>query len=194
MVDAARDNDAARDVSVREGDAHRGELRLGILALLLILGLLLFPSCRSNIRGALTSDRDHVVGGDRVGVGASAFRISGDGTQPIFPGLMVPIDLRITNPHDVTLAVTGLDVTVRRVTAPNADASRPCSAADFALVQVPSSIRVSLPALSTRALSSLDIARTAWPRVGMINRPVNQDGCKGATLTLAYTGSGTLGS
>jgi hypothetical protein len=28
--------------------------------------------------------------------------------------------------------------------------------------------------------------------VGMLNRSVNQDGCKGASLTLAYTASGTL--
>jgi hypothetical protein len=28
------------------------------------------------------------------------------------------------------------------------------------------------------------------PSITMLNRPVNQDGCKSATLHIAYTGSG----
>jgi hypothetical protein len=82
-------------------------------------------------------------------------------------------------------------VTVHEVTAPHADRARPCSVADFVLHQTARSLHVTVPARSTRTLRTLGLARTAWPHVGMRDRPVNQDGCKGARLTLDYTGAGS---
>lgn len=178
----------------RADSEHRREERLGVFAVLLILGLLGFVSCRSDIRGALESSSGSAAGGGHLSVGAAAFRIAGNASQPISPGVMVPIDLRITNPHDEAMSVTGLTVKVLHVAAPNADRQRPCSVQDFDLRQVPDRVDVVLPPSSTRALSTLEVARASWPRVGMRNRPVNQDGCKGASLTLSYSGDGKLSS
>jgi hypothetical protein len=174
--------------------AHRRDVRLGIIALLLFGALLSLASCRSDIQGVLESDSSPVLGGGRLAAGSASFRISGDTVEPISPGVMVPIDLRISNRHDVTLSVTRLVVAMGQVTAPNADARRPCSVADFALVQVRGALHLPLAAHSTKALGDLGVDRATWPRVGMVDRPVNQDGCKGASLTLSYTGSGTLGN
>lgn len=180
--------------AANKGLAHRRDVRLAILALLLACGLLLFASCRPAIRGVLEFDTSRVIGGGRVDGGSASFRISGNTVEPISPGVMVPIDLRITNRHDQSLSVTSLAVSFGRVTAPNADARRPCSVADFAVVQVRGTLHLPLAAHSTEALGALGVARATWPRVGMVDRPVNQDGCKGASLTLSYTGSGTLGN
>ena len=46
-----------------------------------------------------------------------------------------------------------------------------------------------LAASRTRSLTDLGFPQSQWPQVGMVNRPVNQDGCKGATVTLKYTGT-----
>jgi hypothetical protein len=49
---------------------------------------------------------------------------------------------------------------------------------------------VVVPGSSTMTLAQLGVAATRWPQMRFPDRSVNQDGCKGATLTLAYAGSG----
>lgn len=66
-----------------------------------------------------------------------------------------------------------------------------CAVDDFAVGQASNRV-ITLAARSASTLSSLDLARRTWPRVGMPNRSVNQDGCKGASVTLDYTASGRL--
>ena len=107
---------------------------------------------------------------------------------------MAPLDLSLTNPNDSAMSVTDLRVRVQKVSAPNADAAHPCAAGDFAVAQGSSSRKITLAARATRTLSNLGLPRASWPHVGMLNRPANQDGCKGASLTLAYTASGSLES
>lgn len=123
---------------------------------------------------------------------ASPFRIGGDAVEPLSPGRSAPVDVTITNPRNTPLTVTRLRVRVRAVTAPRADAAHPCSRRDFGTRQVPKGFTVTVPARGSRSLSDLDVPRTSWPKVRMVNRPVNQDGCKGARLTLRYVGSGRL--
>ena len=43
----------------------------------------------------------------------------------------------------------------------------------------------------TRSLSQLGIGEAQWPEVEMINLPVNQDACKGATFQLDYSAAVT---
>jgi len=45
-----------------------------------------------------------------------------------------------------------------------------------------------LPARTTTRLSALGIPARQWPHIAMLDRPVNQDGCKRATLSLSFTG------
>ena len=134
--------------------------------------------------------RDHHE--DDPGATSASFAISGDADEPITPGVEVPLDLELSNPHDFPMSVTGVAVTMTAVSAPLAHGVRTCSMADFSIHQVPQAVEITLPALTTSTLSSLDIAPTTWPQVGMLDRSINQDGCKGASLALDYTATGTL--
>jgi len=81
---------------------------------------------------------------------------------------------------------------VRGVNAPNADATHRCSVDDFVVTQASSNGAVAVRAGGTSSLSDLHVPRATWPRIGILARSTNQDACKGASLTLAYTASRTL--
>lgn len=143
-------------------------------------------------RGDRTVSGTGLNGHADVRLAARQFRLAGDAVKPLSPGRSAPIDVMITNPYNAPLRVTWLRVRVRSVAAPNEHEAHPCSRLDFTVKQVRAGFAVTVPAHKTRSLSRLGVPRRAWPRVSMINRPVNQDGCKGASLTLAYRGSGSL--
>jgi hypothetical protein len=111
----------------------------------------------------------------------------------LVPGVTRPLDLAITNPSHLALSVTALSARPQSVTAPNATPALPCRLADFSVRQFsgPSPLRIA--AASTRTLSSLGVPSTLWPAVTLVDRPVDQDGCRGATLNLVYAGTATLG-
>ena len=79
-------------------------------------------------------------------------------------------------------------VTVSSVSAPAATAQLPCTTSDFAVTQFRGSYPFEIPA-GNSALQSLGFAGSTWPTVRLVNRPVNQDGCQGATITIAYRGT-----
>lgn len=137
---------------------------------------------------------DGVTGTAGVDLARSSvpFTIGGHAAEPISPGVMVPLDLEFTNSHDSPMSVTGLTVSVQRVNAPQADDFHPCAVGDFAVEQASRSLEINVPAGAPNTLTSLGLPRAEWPQVGMLNRSVDQDGCKGASLTLDYTASGTL--
>lgn len=119
--------------------------------------------------------------------------ISGDAKGLISPGNVAVLDLTMANPNDVGITITEVRVEVTGVDAPNADdRNLPCTLADFAVRPLRSGVELDLPARSTTSLSDLSLPREQWPAVGMLNRRVNQDGCKGATITLHYEASGVL--
>jgi hypothetical protein len=124
---------------------------------------------------------------------AAAFTIGGTLTTVLVPGRVVPLDLRLTNPRGFALGFTRLAVAIDGIRAPRASASRPCSARDFAVVQRAGSDRLRVPAGRTRTLSALGVAPARLPRVAMLNRAVNQDGCKQASLRLRFTGTAIRG-
>ena len=123
----------------------------------------------------------------------ASFQIDGDAANHLTPGVAVPLDISFTNPHPVPLTVSDLQVTLGGVEAPAADASHPCSAEDFELTQLVSLVKLTLPPDKTSGLRDLDVPVPSWPQVAMRNRAVNQDGCKGATLTLNYRARGAVG-
>ena len=122
---------------------------------------------------------------------SASFTIAGTTVDPISPGVMAPLNLEVTNPYDIPLLVSDLSVKVRKVSAPNADRDTPCVIGDYVVGQVSSQLVVTVAARATSSLNDLGVARSTWPRVGMVDRPVNQDGCKGASLTLDYAATGT---
>jgi hypothetical protein len=120
----------------------------------------------------------------------ATFSISGRTTRMLSPGVSAPLDLSLTNDHGSALTVGQLVVRVAAVLAPAADAAHPCTLADFAVTQFGGAYGFLVRASTTSTLSALGIPAALFPRVAMINRPLNQDGCKHATLTLAYSGIG----
>jgi hypothetical protein len=132
------------------------------------------------------------TGGSALASAAAPFAIEGSATEAISPGVRAPLDVRLTNPHDHPMAVADLRVSVQKVSAPHADDAHPCAAGDFTVDQGPTGRKVTVAPRSTSTLSSLGLARATFPQVRMLNRAANQDGCKGASLTLAYTATGTL--
>lgn len=117
------------------------------------------------------------------------FRIGGRLSGQLAPGVSVPLDLVLSNPHAYPVFVMSLTVRVRRIRAPRADAGHRCTVRDFAVARFSGRPFKLRPASSAR-LKRLGIARWRWPRVRMRDRPVNQDGCKGASLRLEYRGTG----
>jgi hypothetical protein len=123
-----------------------------------------------------------------------AVTIAGSPARRLMPGAVVPIDLLLTNAHASRLVVASMSARIQGLSAPNADAAHPCTTADFAVSQFSGSYGFALAPSSTRSLAELGIAPDQWPAVTMLDRPINQDGCRGATITLAYGATVTGGS
>jgi hypothetical protein len=155
---------------------------LGAVLVLLATIFLVLHNCGVRISGNGMGNADT----DRPG----AVRIDGNAVEPVSPGVTVPLDLTFTNPHDTVVSITTLTVAVDGVDAPNSDAIHACPLDDFTVDQAPLDLRITLAARATNSLSDLGLPPHMWPHLGMVNRPVNQDGCKGASLTLTYTASG----
>ena len=122
------------------------------------------------------------------------FTISGDLTRPLEPGLAAPLDLALTNPGPAEIAISSLQVSLASVSAPHADVTHPCTVDDFRVDEFSGSYGFTLGSSSTSSLSELGFPAAQWPQVAMPDRPVNQNGCKGASLTLGYTGTSTEGT
>ncbi|MFK4297491.1 hypothetical protein ABH924_002641 [Arthrobacter sp. GAS37] len=119
------------------------------------------------------------------------FSISGGPTGLLGPGYTVPIDLQLANPNNVSLSVTNLIVFITGITR-TAEAvanNRPCNPSDYAVTQFSGSYPFIAPP-GRSSLSGRGVPAAQWPQIKMLNTSLNQDGCKGATLQLSYSGSG----
>ncbi len=138
-------------------------------------------------------ERGHGIGRGVLDTTEESFTLSGELSQIISPGVFVPLDLRITNSNHVPLVFSELVVAVTAVNAPNATKQLPCTVKDFTVNQVHENLSLRVKAGATVALSQLGMPNTAWPQVGMpLNKKTNQDGCRGASLTLTYSGVGQV--
>jgi hypothetical protein len=120
-----------------------------------------------------------------------AFTIAGSLPSPLTPGSAVPLDLILTNRESLDLSISSLDVSLASVGGPQSDSSHPCSAGDFLIEQFSGAPGAVLRGSSTASLGELGFAPAEWPQVSMLNLPVNQDGCKQASLSLSFSGSAT---
>ncbi|MGW5192831.1 COG1470 family protein [Kribbella sp. NPDC004138] len=120
------------------------------------------------------------------------FAISGDLSGTLAPGISRPLDLTLTNPNKKPISVTNLTVTVQSVTRTSYATTHnlPCAPADYKVTHYGGTYPLTVPGSGNASLSGLGIAQSAWPQVTMLDTATNQDGCKGATITLAYAGSG----
>ena len=122
--------------------------------------------------------------------GSAPFRIDGHFGK-LWPGTSQSVNLLLTNPNGRAISVSSLTVGLRSVSAPGSSWALPCSTGDFVVAQFAGAYPLELPAHATRRLSDLAVPAPLWPRVTMLNRPVNQDGCRGATVTVGYSGEAT---
>ena len=112
-------------------------------------------------------------------------RITGTVDSELSPGVSVPIELGLANPFPRALNLRRVQVSILRITAPHADAAHPCTVADFGVRQMRRGV-LRIPARRYVGLAELGLPVEDWPQLTMLDRPVNQDGCKDASLTLRY--------
>lgn len=119
----------------------------------------------------------------------TSIELGGDATGSLRPGLAVPVDLEITNRHLTPIDVADIRVEIASISAPFADDTHPCTTEDYVITQPRPEIAIAVAALSTQRLSDSTLPLAEWPQVQMLDRPVDQDGCRGAELTLRYSAS-----
>lgn len=108
------------------------------------------------------------------------FTISGSLSTELSPGVSAPLNLTFDNPNQQALAIEELQVTVVRTSA------GACAADNFSATAFTGPYPITIPSgNSTLAGAVADSSK--WPRVGMVNKPVNQDACKGVSVSLAYS-------
>jgi len=120
-----------------------------------------------------------------------AFTIAGTVPVDLTPGTGHPLDLILTSSEPFDLSISSLTVVVASVSAPESDPGHACGTDDFSVQQFSGALGFTLPAKSTASLSTLGFAASELPLVSMLNRPVNQDGCKAASFSLAFAGTAT---
>jgi uncharacterized membrane protein len=128
----------------------------------------------------------------------TSLSISGNAsTTKLYPGLATPVDPLISNPYSSTgLSISSITTTLAGVSAPGS-----CSLQDFSIQQLDATAYpVVAPAGVQRATLSSLIAQAhpswtaqqvskALPQLTLLNRPVNQDGCKNSTISFHYVAS-----
>ena len=83
--------------------------------------------------------------------------------------------------------VSSLVITISSITGAS-NLPNPCTGADFALTQFSGAYPFYVPQGSS-SLSSLGFGTGTWPTLRLIDRPLNQDGCRGASIHVAYEGT-----
>lgn len=128
----------------------------------------------------------------------ASFAIRGNANQTkLSPGYSTGIDPLLSNPYgNFALSLTSLQVTLGSVTAPGT-----CSTQDFSVRQMDASalpVTIAASAQDVSLSKLLAAAHPTWtqaqvaaalPQVTMLNRPVNQDGCKSASVGFNYVGT-----
>jgi hypothetical protein len=122
-----------------------------------------------------------------ITVTSAPFAVGGSLTAPLYPGTSEPLDLTFTNPTSSAITIGDGGITGANISfATNAVG---CAASNFEVVQG-LTVSVTIPADQSTplSLSSLDVPQADWPVIEMIDTDTNQDACKGASLTLTYSG------
>ena len=174
---------------------RRQSLAVGLLVCLPVLLLGVLPALATQLAdvdrsGDPTSDRRTGAHAPRASWGAPV-KVTGTVRTLLTPGKASPITLRFANPNPEVVILRRVRMRIIGIHAPQADAAHPCTRRDFRIRQMPFRT-LRLPADRAVALPELGVPLRAWPRLKLRNRPVNQDGCKGARLTLGYRAYGGL--
>ncbi len=125
---------------------------------------------------------------------SGTFTIGGNAANLFYPGTSETLDLAVTNPFRFAIKVLSVSVKVEPVPAKDGEPDPACPAASNMLVTRPLEATLAVPALSARSLSDLGVPQARWPVLTMPDLPTNQDACEGATFTLQYSGTATMGA
>jgi hypothetical protein len=168
-------------LTVATADAQSGGRRIRLLA-------------RSGNRRAIGALNLVIGSPKQVQTGNANFALAGNLATPLEPGTASPLDLALTNPGTSEISISGLQVGVSSIEAPRASESYPCTSDDFSVAQFSGAYGFKIPGSSTRTLSELGFSDAQLPQVAMPNRPINQNGCKGASLQFDFTGTALGGT
>jgi hypothetical protein len=119
------------------------------------------------------------------------FRISGVAETRLSPSAVASVDVSLTNPNSRPLAITRLDAQISAITT--RAGSGPCGQQDFAVRQFSGEYGFVVGPSRTTTLGRIGVPSSQWPQITMIDRPVNQDGCKNALISISFTGEATGG-
>jgi hypothetical protein len=112
------------------------------------------------------------------------FTVVGNATGPLAPGFSSPLALTVTNPNNVAITVTELNVSVATASS-KAGCEGP---ANLALTQ--SNISAANPlVVPANGHASVPTGTVSAATVLMKDLPTNQDACKNASFTFNYSGS-----
>jgi hypothetical protein len=84
------------------------------------------------------------------------------------------------NPNPGSIFVGAISAAISEVTGPNIGPGAPCSAADYQLNGFPLTVNTQIPPGS-------GVGSWSGGSLQMLNTASNQNGCKGATVTIGYT-------
>lgn len=119
------------------------------------------------------------------------FDVSGSVDGLLAPGITRPVNLQVSNSHNKSIAVTNLTVAVSEVVRTSAAVASnlPCTTADYKITQYSGAYPLTVSP-GARTLSELGVPESKRPQIAMLDTSKLQDGCKGATLKLTYSGTG----
>lgn len=169
---------------------QRNRLRrlVALVVLLLALGLAVATLVWWPFSGA---DHQSLVPATAAGTGDG----HADGPPPVAirsevlgalrPGVLTPVRLHLRNTTGSPVAVNRIRVEVTKVEAPRATDRLPCTTDDFAVRQLDRKVEIRLGGGETATVGGeLD---DGGPALGIAHRGVNQDGCWGAVVRLAFS-------
>lgn len=111
--------------------------------------------------------------------------IRGIATGRLSPGRMTPVRIQLRNKGGTPVYVSRIRIRITTVVAPRATTLRPCTTEDFRIRQVRTDVRIRVG-----PRRGAWVPRARRPAIGIVNRGVNQDGCKGAVVRLRFTAHG----
>jgi hypothetical protein len=117
-------------------------------------------------------------------VAGKPFTVTGGASGPLAPGITRALTIALVNPNNVAITVTALSASI----APGSSKSGCDGPSNLQLTQsnLSASNTLTIPANGQVALPSSAVSA---PQVQMLDLPVNQDVCKGASFTFTYSGS-----
>ena len=107
--------------------------------------------------------------------------------MPLYPGTSQRLELTFTNPGSAPITIPSGGVPARDITITSR--ARGCTSSNFAVAQgLTSAVTIRARQRTPVSLSALRVPPGDWPVIEMIDTGTNQDACRGAKLTLTYSG------